>query len=411
MKYTQSIQYLETIYNFDRLKKVSAQTKLKQARFFFDACGAHDAKLNIIHVAGTNGKGSTAKLIQEHLTNAGYTTGLYVSPHLQETIERISVDGIYISPHNFASIIGEIRTTIQRLFSNQQIHPVYKSILIATALSYFTKKKCDYAVIETGFGGRYDYTNILRNIRLSVITNVGDDHLTSLGSSLKKRAWHKAGIIKKSTPILTGANQKIVLSEIKKEATRQKAPLIVISTHNKGPISLNTILAQEAMHTLGIPIKKGRKTEKLPGRFEKMQSSPLVIIDAAHNVNKIEILLRELDIPANKKVFLILGLSENKPHNRIMKIIKDILPAHSEILCTRYKAYTLRAFNPHILEKSARTHFKKTKVFLDAEDALTYAKNQSSTNDLILITGSIYLAGELRSQWVPNKLILKQRSS
>ncbi|MCF7861026.1 bifunctional folylpolyglutamate synthase/dihydrofolate synthase [Candidatus Woesearchaeota archaeon] len=352
-------------------------------------------KLKIIHVAGTNGKGSTCAFLNQILIESGFKVGLFTSPYLHEVYEQFQVDNVAISKERFNQLFDTV-------FSKRADESVFE-ILTAIALLYFLEEKVDYAIIETGMGGRLDSTNIVNPI-LTIITNVSLDHTEYLGTTIKQIAEEKAAIIKKEIPCITGA-QAEALEVIKQHCSSKGSKLMVIKDANnmtkefelslKGEFQkMNAALAIKAADQIlnlsydssyNDKSKKSKKkiiqdalkNTKWPGRFQKVDD---LIIDCAHNPAGLRVILKEMpdDIP------IVFGVLKDKPIKEMAALIQD---KTSRIILTRPNAP--RSMQPYELSK-----FFNEKIII-AEDPKTAVKIARKTfTGSILVVGSCYLAKE-----------------
>jgi len=387
---------------------------------------------HIVHVAGTNGKGSTATYIASILQKAGFKTGLYTSPHLVKFNERISINGKQISNDQIveayeivhAADIGKRKAT-------------FFEIATAMGFYHFSKKTVDWAVIETGMGGRFDATNVIKP-EISVITNLSIEHTDYLGKTIKALAKEKGGIIKKNTPAVIGVSQPSGLAVIKKLAKEKSSDLFVYKKdfsirknpnqdvytyrglnkrfhhivkplqgdHQKENLSLalaacelifeklqKTDIKYDFNETL---VQNGLLLAKWPGRLEYVRQNPLVILDGAHNLMAARILGKHLSSTLkNRKLTLVLGILDDKPYE---KMLKSLVPCASHIIIT--KAKINRSLDPSILKETAQkftTH--PVTIIEDVKEAVTHAIDNSNEEDAICVAGSLYVVGEAKEKF------------
>jgi dihydrofolate synthase / folylpolyglutamate synthase len=380
----------------------------------------------IIHIAGTNGKGSIGSYISSILSTAGYKTGFYTSPHLIKFNERFSIDGNDVSDDEIVKAY--------RAVDNVDIgkrEATFFEIATAMAFYIFSKNNVEYAVIETGMGGRFDATNIV-NPEVSIISNLSIEHTDYLGNTIKDLAREKAGIIKPGKPVVTGVSQPSGLEFIKQKAKEKSAPLYIfkkdfsnrkipnsesfsyngishtlknIMTPLKGDHQRdNTALALAAMELLQIKenanpvfteknIREGLKKAKWPGRLDYVLEKPCVIIDGAHNKNASKILGDYLEKNfAGRKLTSVVGILDDKPYESMLKNMTSI---SSRIIFT--KAKTGRSIDPLILKNAAEKFSKAEMIIMeDVDKACKFAINTSKASDVICIAGSLYVAGEAK---------------
>ena len=352
-----------------------------------------EKKLKIIHVAGTNGKGSVCAMLSFIFRESGFKVGLYTSPHLKKFNERIRINDKLITDKEIVKYYLKLKPYI----TNQ----TFFEITTAMAFLYFYEKKVDYVVLEVGLGGRLDTTNVISPL-VSVITNIGIEHTDYLGNKIEKIAYEKAGIIKNNIPTVTGAKGKALVT-IKKIASNRKAPLIVNKKFkiNKNDLSLkgsfqidNASIAITTIDTLNKfynlkinknNVKNGLKKAKWPGRFQFIKKN--ILIDCAHNPDGIKSLIEEIKKLSYNKLILVVGISIDKD---IKKIINMLNPIADYFILTKSKYH--RAADPKFLSKYVKKEFK---IIKDNKKALNFAKKTANKEDLILVTGSIFVVGEI----------------
>ena len=375
----------------------------------------------IIHVGGTNGKGSVCRYISSVLTFSGFKTGIYTSPHLQRFQERFIIDDQEISEQDVAYLVEKIKPIVEKM----KDLPTFFEIVTAMCFQYFKEKKVDYAVLEVGLGGRYDATNIVKPIQ-TAITNVSLEHQKTLGKTIDIIAIEKAGIIKNDIPIVTAA-QKESLDVIKKIADVKNANITVVDNSKwirntsqgfliKGELNdynvktkmigefqgENIALALgviEGLQVQGVyitdeSITRGIEKTICSGRMEIINQNPLILLDGAHNPAGMNILksVLETDFEYNNLV-LILGILSDK---NISKMLKIIVPLANMIILT--KSNNSRACNPQELEKQVNGLKLKGKTIIttNVKDAIDHAQKIAGKDDLICITGSLFTVGEAR---------------
>lgn len=426
-KYYQSVDFLESLSNLPNGQRqknpLSAVIKFKQ---FLKLINSPKKNLKFIHVAGTAGKGTTVNLIHNILTAAGYKVGSYFSPHPTTAIERIKVGELYISPADFAKLTDYLKPyltnfTVTNSYGGLNFHDA----LLALALIYFKKEKCDYVILEAGVGGLTDISNVIPSPLIAIITNISKDHTAILGRSLWEIAKNKAGIIKKSCFFVTAEKNKKILNLFKNVCRQKKAkfmPLINVNfLRNEKLKSLiiksgeidNSQLAITASQILKVPggkIMAGLKKARLPCRLEIMQKKPLVILDGSHNPTKIKTLINKLTQLTYAKLNLVFGCAQDKDSPQILK---QLLPLTNQLYLTRFlmpfrKTADLKNLNQ--LTKKIKPNIK-IQSFIDPFLALEKALKETKKDEVLLITGSFFLAGELRKKWISEEDILNARKS
>ena len=351
-----------------------------------------------IHIAGTNGKGSSANMIASVLKESNYKVGLYTSPHLIDFRERIKINGKKISKFYVIKFVNE-----NFLFLKKNKFSFFE-ITFALAISFFSQKEVDYAVIETGLGGRLDATNIIKPI-VSLITNVGLDHQQFLGDSYEQIAYEKAGIIKKNTPIVISEFNKKTYPVFEKIAEKNFAKLFLAKKSNfttdldgdyqslniDGVVKTIEIIDKEIINNG--KLKKGllnvKKNMGFQGRWDVLGNNPLVIADAAHNFNAVLSVLNQLK-KNSKKVHFIFGLSNDKKIENFTKILPS---EFNYYLCS---ANVPRSMNIDELDKVFyKKKYLKYECHKSVKNACLSALKKSEKNDIIFICGSIFIVGEV----------------
>ena len=378
---------LDFIYGIERSKKVFNLSNIKR---FLKKLNNPEKNLKIIHVAGTNGKGSVCAMISSTLVQAGYNVGMYTSPHLIKINERIQINNITISDKD----MDRLAVKIKRAMKKHKINLTFFETLTVIALLYFKENKVDCVVLETGMGGRLDATNVVTPI-LSVITNIGKDHKDVLGRTIKQISIEKAGIIKKNIPVITNA-KGTALKIIKGIAKKNKSELIKIQKLPGIKVGLpghyqleNAATAYTALKYLEVDkkyIKAGLKKVYWPGRFEKIGKN--ILLDCAHNPDGIRALVDSVHELHYDNIIVILGTMGDKDVKSMADELKDL---SRNVILT--KINMTKAIEPENLAK----YFPISIITHNLEHAVAFARKFAKTKDLILVTGSIYLAGEALS--------------
>jgi len=340
-------------------------------------------KLKVIHVAGTNGKGSVCAMVSSILSE--YKVGMYTSPHLVSFNERIQINSKSISNKDFLKYFNKV----VKVYSGE----TFFEFVTALAFLYFHDKKVDYLVLEVGMGGRLDATNVI-NPLISVITNIGLEHQQYLGNDIGKIAYEKAGIIKEKGIVVTSA-KGVALDVIKKIANQRGNKLFIVKDKKNIKLNVlgsfqkeNALIAIKVASILKISkknISKGLLEIKWPGRFEYISKN--VLVDCAHNLAGINVLKKELSRIKKeyKKIILVFGVMADKEYG---KMLDELLSLVDFIVLTKPKIK--RALDPKKLVVK-----KDKKIIKDVSKALGYAKKVANGDDLVLVTGSIYTVGEV----------------
>lgn len=418
-KYYKAVNFLESLSNLSlqggyMIDKHHADVYIKRMRYFLGFIGNPDKKLKFIHIAGTSGKGTVTNMVHDILLASGKKVGSFTSPLVTTSIEKIRVKDKYISPDEFSDIVDYLKPFIDKTYVNGPYGRVsYFEIFLAIALIYFKRQRCEWVVLEVGLGGRYDATNVIEKPIITAITNIDYDHTELLGKTLKKIAYDKAGIIKEGSVFFTTEQRKPLLTIFNKICGERNVPIHAL-TQQSNYQKYNKALASAIVRHLGINNKyivKGIKDVRLACRFEVIQNKPLIVLDGAHNRSKIKTTINNLKQLKFRKLYLIIGIADNKNHS---SILKQIIPHADHIFFTRFQNRDRKCSSPKELSVKSKKYLKKgikSEICLDPENALSNACKLARTNDLILVTGSFFLAGELRKRWYPENLVLKRRKS
>ena len=404
-KYNQTIDWL--FQQFPSYQEIGAEAYkpgLERVEKLLSTFGNPHLKTKTIHVAGTNGKGSTCSFIASILTEKGEKVGLFTSPHIFDFKERIRINGTTISEEDVVSFC----TKLQEI--ELPFQPSFFEITFVMAMEYFAAQNCTYAIIETGLGGRLDATNVVQPL-LSIITNIGLDHQQFLGHSIAEIAAEKAGIIKKNIPVFiaeeTVETKNIFLTHALEKQTRIN---FLVPTHSKvdGIANYQQTNLQTAIQALSIididvfdaevslALKNLFQNTGLFGRFQVINSSPRIIIDAAHNEAGIKILLKELQDTPHEKLKFIIGSSGDKD---LKKLIAN-LPQSSELYLCVFKNERSTTYND--LSELAAENSAVKKVYKEINQALNEIVSDTLPNETIVICGSFFLISDI------NLSLLKQ---
>jgi dihydrofolate synthase/folylpolyglutamate synthase len=356
-------------------------------------------KFKSIHIAGTNGKGSTAHMLASILQEAGLKTGLYTSPHLKDFRERIKINGKMISQNQVIEFVKKNKTEFEK------INMSFFEYTVAMAFDYFAESQVDIAIIETGLGGRLDSTNII-SPELSVITNIGYDHTNLLGSKLEQIAKEKAGIIKKNTPVVIGRKQEKIINDIFKiTAYNKKSKIFFSEINNNISCDLNgeyqnenintTIKAIEVLNwnidnkNIYKGLKNVVKNTGLNGRWQIISKNPHIICDTGHNQDGIKNITKQLKKINFNKLHFIFGTVKDK---NIIEIIK-LLP--KEAMYYFCAANIDRAFNASKLQGISLELNLQGNAYNSVKDAYNNAISNYKKDDLIFIGGSTFVVAEI----------------
>lgn len=405
MNYQETIAYLYgTAPMFQQHGKSAYKANLDNT-LLLDAHFNHPHKqFKSLHIAGTNGKGSTSHLLAATLQATGYTVGLYTSPHLKDFRERIRINGEMIPEQEVIDFITANRPLIER------IHPSFFEITTMLAFCYFAAQKVDVAVVEVGLGGRLDCTNIIAP-ELCVITNISLDHTNILGDTLKEIATEKAGIIKHGTPVIIGKNQPETHSIFTATAAKHHAPIrfaedeifaTIPETDLQGDYQLkNRRTALTALRVLNengwnIPetaIRKGFanvvKLTQLQGRWQTLGEHPTIICDTGHNESGIRWVCEQLQRQRYNRLHIVFGMMNDKKIDHVLAL----MPKTATYYFTN--ANIPRSLNAKTLQNQALMYGLKGNAYASVHEALNAAKAAATPNDIIFIGGSNYIIGEI----------------
>ncbi len=388
---------------YQRQGKQAFKKDLANIIAFDEHMGKPSQKFKSIHVAGTNGKGSVSHFLASILQESGYKTGLYTSPHLTDFRERIRINGQMIRKN---CVINFVKRH-QKFFDKHRLS--FFEMTVGMAFEHFAKKQVDIAVIETGLGGRLDSTNIIHP-ELSIVTNIGLDHTNMLGDTLVKIAGEKAGIIKPNTPVVIGRKQPETYPVFEQIARLKNAPLIYAEDFKINPyeFGLKGNYQQENIRTVmaavnelqkrgwQIPesaIKSGLKNvvenTGLRGRWDILQTNPVVIADTAHNQDGLAIVMKQLLETPHNKLHMVLSFVNDKDLNHIL----PLFPKNATYYFS--KAQIPRALDEKILQQKATEHGLKGQSFTNIIQAYQAAKQAAGSDDLIFIGGSTFTVAEV----------------
>jgi dihydrofolate synthase/folylpolyglutamate synthase len=449
-RYEAAVGYLESLLKWHTTRPAGydPQVHLSRERMLLRRWGDPHLRYPIAHITGTSGKGSTSAMLASILRAAGHHTGLHTSPYLQAFTEKIRLDDAYLSIPELADLVDELRVHAAAMEA-AGVHgpPSYFEATVGIALTAFARHEMDAAVVEVGIGGRHDSTNVLTP-RVSVITNVGFDHTGILGHTLHDIAYQKAGIIKSGIPAVTAATAPDALAVIRFEAEAYGAPLTTVhvndadappdamraTIHALGPEgatftlrhgdwqladahirmlgahqvtnAATAVAAARVLDASGLTvpdeaIRAGLENAFFPGRLEVMQSGPdmpTVVIDGAHNPDKARSLVAALGaLFPDRRVVLVLGMVADKDTAAVLDVVAPIAAA----IVTTQAPIINRAVTPAAeLAAQIRARGVPAEAEPDPEAAVAAALDRAGPDDLVCITGSLYLVGAVRRRWI-----------
>jgi dihydrofolate synthase/folylpolyglutamate synthase len=416
---TDSTACLETLF---RLRRFGIKLGLATIRRILAGLDNPHRRYKTIHIAGTNGKGSVAASLANVLQCSGYRVGLYTSPHLVRFNERIQIDGVPITDED---IVRLYRRVHRALPGGRE--PTFFEFATAMAFDEFARRRVDWAVIETGMGGRMDATNVITP-ELAIITNISLEHREYLGATIPRIAFEKAGIVKRRRPVVTGIRQASALAALHSAAQGRSSTVYRLgrnfsfrrtgagrftyrgirhvwpgmATGLQGDYQVeNAALVLAACELLlnQIPrvshesMREGLLTTRWPGRLEIASEKPLVMLDGAHNLDAAKQLARHLRrYFKGYDVTLVVGILDDKPYAAMLKLL---LPMASRVIATQAKIG--RALPAETIAAAARARVADVKVIKDVGRALAHAVRSAAPESLTLVAGSLYVVGEAKA--------------
>jgi dihydrofolate synthase / folylpolyglutamate synthase len=405
MNYKETTNWMFNQLPMYQLQGASAYKKdLSNTQLLVDHLENPQEKIKCIHVAGTNGKGSTSHLLASVLQESGYKVGLYTSPHLKDFRERIKIDGSEISEAFVCEFVANNKT----FFEENDMS--FFEMTVGLAFDYFAKEKVDISIIEVGLGGRLDATNIITPL-ISVITNIGMDHVQFLGDTLEKIAFEKAGIIKPNIPVVIGEyipeTLPVFLAKAKEcdskiyfasDLIKECYPSELLGDyqgHNIKTVmqAIRILQSQKEFEVSEQNLRDGlmqvQKNTGLQGRWQQLAEKPLVICDTAHNKHGLEIVLKQIQKQEFEQLHFVFGVVNDKdldsilglfPRNAIYYFCKPNIP---------------RGLDVKILQEKGSLYGLKGNTYLSVTEAYQVAKKKSTERDFIFIGGSTFVVAEI----------------
>ncbi|MXV51370.1 bifunctional folylpolyglutamate synthase/dihydrofolate synthase [Pedobacter sp. HMF7647] len=426
MNYQETIDFLYArLPMFTRVGAAAIKKGLDNTLAFCKSLDDPQNKFRSVHVGGTNGKGSTSHMLAAILQTAGYKTGLYTSPHLKDFRERIRINGEMIQQNEVVDFVEKSLSTIE------SIEPSFFEVTVALAFDHFAKHQVDIAIIEVGLGGRLDSTNVITPL-LSVITNIGYDHMNLLGNTLAEIASEKAGIIKPGVPVVIGENRKDLISLFQAKAKETSSDIVITANERQmdgkwtaneyGDIVLETSTSDGQSFTMDLSgsyqlnnlstvlssvdqlrkfgfdittdhLKKALSNVKeltgLAGRWQTLQKHPLIICDTGHNEDGIREVVKNIQAVPYHKLHMVIGMVKDKDISKVLTLLpKDAIYYFCQPQLERAK--------PAIeLADEARNFGLTGDAFPTVSEALNAAKQEALAEDLIFIGGSTFVVAEI----------------
>jgi dihydrofolate synthase/folylpolyglutamate synthase len=443
MEYNEAVRYLLTLG-----RELAAPSHARAAKFdlaniraLADRMDQPQEKFKSVHIAGTNGKGSTAAMVERILRHAGFKTGLYTSPHLERINERIRVNGAEISDAEFAAAFTQLHRLVEEMLSTGELaaHPTYFECVTAMALDVFARQGVDFAVLEVGMGGRLDSTNIVTP-EVTVITQIAFDHESFLGHSIAEIAGEKAGILKAGVPVVSAAENEEARAVIRRRAEELKAPLVEIDTAYRveelkskdgfysamvadigvagekaarrvevkpglagryqvrnavTALAAARVLAGHGVHITDEEIADGIAQVQWPGRLERIAEQPTVFLDGTHNAAGARELAAFWDEHlAGRRIHLVYGSVRDKSVDEIAGLL---FPRAARVTVTAPRQP--RALSAEALAEMTHDLAPRMDVVADASEAVARALESAAREDVVFVTGSLYLVGEVSRWW------------
>lgn len=428
MNYQETIQWLfSQLPMFQRVGSQAFKKDLGNITALCAHLGQPQNQFKSVHLAGTNGKGSTAHILSAILQTAGYKVGLYTSPHYRDFRERIKINGSYISEQAVVNFVDKNKTAFQ------EIKPSFFEMTVAMAFDYFHKEKVDIALIETGLGGRLDSTNVITPL-LSIITNIGMDHEAMLGNTLPLIAGEKAGIIKSNVPVIIGESHPETAPVFIKKAKEENAAITFVDevvqatlierNHKKSFYSITSesynldfrellfdLTGTYQIHNLktallatSFLVKENftitpahirtacadvQNISKLLGRWQVLSESPLTICDSGHNGHGLQYTVNALEELNKEQIHFVFGTVNDKD----LSMVFPLLPKNAiYYFC---KANIPRGLDATALQQSAKEQGLNGRAYTSVQAAFEAAKVQAGANDCVFVGGSIFVVGEV----------------
>jgi len=426
MNYEQAIDFIHSTYKF------GSKLGLENIKRLTELLGYPQNNYKIIHIAGTNGKGSTSNMIHDVLMSSGYKAGLFISPYLEEFTERIQINKVHIDEDSLARITSIVKEKIDIMLTEGYNHPTEFEVVTAIGFKFFEEQKIDFLVLEVGLGGRFDATNVITNTLVSVVTSISFDHMQYLGNTLEEIAFEKAGIIKENSSVVIYPQSDNIKNVIKKQAKLKNAAVYEVDQNDAEKLNgdltgqefkylkrdifnltnlkinllgehqlYNSITALRALEIIKEKgyniteksIKEGFESCRFAGRFEVINKDPIIILDGGHNINGIEYFSKAIKEYFNdKKIILFYGMLEDKNPN---DVIDYLISLSKEI-------YTLTPNNPRAMSagdisKLIQEHSNITPTPVpNTKDIIDILKTINK-NEIIAFVGSLYMIGDVRT--------------
>lgn len=426
------MNYKEALAYINDKEKYGSRLGLDSIRMLLSNLDNPHEGLKYIHVAGTNGKGSTSSYIAQCLKEAGYKIGLYTSPYLEGFTERIQINGEDIPQDTLGEITFKVKEAADKMVEDGFEHPTTFELITAVGFEYFNRSNVDFVILEVGLGGRFDSTNIIGTSLASVITTIDYDHTDVLGKKLSEIAYQKAGIIKENGLVISYPQKKEAEEVLRDVAKKLNAEYIqmtvdnvnIIETTDKGSLFeykcngikinnieigmlgdyqvLNAVLAittllslrdKKAIDISIEQIRQGLKVTKWKGRLEILSKNPIFLIDGAHNLQGITLLVNALKMFTYKKIILGISVLKDKDYSHMIDML---VPLASEVIVT--ETSLPRKLDAEILRQEVRRITPNVHIEKTIEGAVIKSLELADEDDMIIFAGSLYMIGEVRTK-------------
>ena len=406
MNYQQVEEFLfSQLVSYQHIGNKAFNKSLDKTLHLLEHLGNPHKNLKFVHVAGTNGKGSSCHMISSILQEAGYKVGLYTSPHLKKFTERIKINGIEADEQFVLDFVINNKSLLEDL------KPSFFEITTVMAFQYFYKQNVDIAIIETGLGGRLDSTNVIRPM-VSLITTIGLDHQNILGDTIEKIAFEKAGIIKENTPVVLGIQNDDGVEDVVVKVAKSKTSNLIICEEKTanfkldlkgeyqqknlpGILNVINILNEKGIKITHQNIELGLKNiianTGLKGRWQKLLNEPLIICDTVHNTDGIKLIVKQISKIKYDNLFIVIGMVEEKDIDNVL----SLLPKDASYVFTQGENQRmLPAIN---LKDKAKSKGLEGVVIEDVNEAIDFCKEKAKENDFIFVGGSTFVVSEIES--------------
>ena len=403
MNYQETLSWMfNQLPMFQTQGKTALNNKLDRTIAFAEVLGNPEKKFKTLHIAGTNGKGSSSSMLASILQEAGYKVGLYTSPHLKDFRERIKINGVEIPEERVVSFIATHKDFLATY------HLSFFEMTVGLAFDYFAEEKVDIGVIEVGLGGRFDSTNIITP-EVSLITNISKDHTDILGNTLPEIAFEKAGIIKKNTPVVISEYQEETAPVFIKRAKEERAPIVFANelTTNlttdlqgiyqekniKGVIAVTDFLKHQGWDISDENLKNGLlnvvKNTHLKGRWQTLSTHPTVVCDTGHNIGGLTYVMEQLKKQTYTQLHIVIGFVKEKDVKGVLELFPK--EAHYYFCSPNIK----RGLAVDTLKEIATAKGLKGEAYSSVQEAVSAAKAKAQPTDFIFIGGSTFVVSEL----------------